>query len=99
MKQPVLSIKTYALTWITLLALVLITTLIALLDLGPFTMVIAITIATAKAALIAAFFMHALYEGKVVRIILAGGVLWFLIMLTLTLGDYASRGWLPFPGK
>lgn len=99
MKQPILSVKTYALTWIALLALVLITTLIALLDLGTFTMIIAITIATIKAALVAAFFMHALYEGKVVRIILAGGVLWFLIMITLTLGDYVSRGWLPFPGK
>ncbi len=99
MKQPILSIKTYAFTWLALLALVLATTLIAMVDLGGFTMIIAIAIATAKASLIAAFFMHALYEGKVVRIILAGGVLWFLIMLSLTLGDYVSRGWLPFPGK
>ncbi len=99
MKQPILSIKTYALTWIALLALVLATTLIAMADLGGFTMIIAVAIATAKAGLIAAFFMHALYEGKVVRIILVGGVLWFLIMATLTLGDYVSRGWLPFPGK
>jgi hypothetical protein len=28
-----------------------------------------------------------------------GGVLWFLIMITLTLGDYLTRGWMPFPGK
>ena len=99
MKQSILSVRTYALIWVALLALVLITTLIALLDLGPFTMIIALTIATIKAALVAAFFMHALSEGKVVRIVLAGGVLWFLIMITLTLGDYVSRGWLPFPGK
>jgi cytochrome c oxidase subunit 4 len=99
MKQPVLSIKQYALTWIALLALVLITTLIAMVDLGPFTMIIAITIAATKASLVAAFFMHALYESKLVRVIVAGGVLWFLIMVTLTLGDYVSRGWLPFPGK
>lgn len=99
MKQPVLSVKQYALTWVALLALVLITTLVAMVDLGPFTMVIAITIAATKASLVAAFFMHALYENKVVRIILAGGILWFLIMVSLTLGDYVSRGWLPFPGK
>ncbi len=99
MKQPVLSVKQYALTWVALLALVLTTTLIAMVDLGPFTMVIAITIAATKASLVAAFFMHALYESKVVRIILAGGILWFLIMVSLTLGDYVSRGWLPFPGK
>ncbi len=99
MKQPVVSRKKYAFTWLGLLALALITTLIGLLDLGPFNMIIAITIATIKASLIAAFFMHALYESKVVRVILAGGVIWFLIMVSLTLGDYMTRGWLPFPGK
>jgi cytochrome c oxidase subunit IV len=99
MKQPVVSRKTYALTWVGLLALALATTLIGFLDLGPFNMIIAISIATAKACLIAAFFMHAFFEGRVIRIILAGGVVWFLIMLSLTLADYVSRGWLPFPGK
>ena len=99
MKQPVVSRKTYTFTWLALLALALATTLIGFLDLGPFNTVIAITIALAKACLIAAFFMHALYEGKVVRIVIAGGVIWFLIMITLTLGDYATRGWLAWPGK
>ena len=99
MKQPVVSRKKYAFTWLALLVLALITTLIGLLDLGPFNMVIAITIATVKAGLIAAFFMHALYESKVIRIILAGGVIWFLIMVSLTLGDYMTRGWLAVPGK
>jgi cytochrome c oxidase subunit 4 len=99
MSEPIVSRTKYALTWITLLALALATTLIGLLDLGPFNMILAVAIATAKAALIAAIFMHALYEGKLVRIVLAGGVLWILILITLTLGDYVSRGWLPFPGK
>lgn len=99
MKPPVVSRRTYALTWAALLALALATTLIGFLDLGPFNMIIAVSIATIKASLIAAFFMQALYEGKIVRIILAGGVIWFLILITLTLGDYISRGWLPFPGK
>ena len=99
MKPPAVSRRTYALTWSALLALALATTLIGFLDLGPFNMIIAVSIATIKASLIAAFFMQALYEGKIVRIILAGGVIWFLILITLTLGDYISRGWLPFPGK
>ncbi len=99
MKQPVVSRKTYAFTWLALLALALATTLIGFLDLGPFNMIIAISIATIKAALIASFFMHALYENRLIRIIAAGGVIWFLFMVSLTLGDYATRGWLPFPGK
>lgn len=99
MRPPTVSIGKYAAVFGSLLILALATTLIGFLDLGPFNMIIAITIAAAKASLIAAFFMQALYEGKIVRIVIAGGVVWFLIMLTLTLGDYMSRGWLPFPGK
>lgn len=99
MRPPPVSVRKYAAVFGSLLLLALATTLIGFLDLGPFNMIIAITIATTKASLIAAFFMQALYEGKMVRIIIAGGIVWFLIMLTLTLGDYMSRGWLPFPGK
>jgi len=100
MKKPVVSIKTYTLTFLSLLALALATTLIGFVNLGPFSMVIAVTIAAAKATLIASFFMHALYESKVVRVILSGGIIWFLIMVTLTLGDYMTRGWvLPLGGK
>ena len=99
MSGPRVSVRTYALVFGGLLLLALITTLIGMLDLGPFNMVIAVTIAAIKASLIAAFFMQALYENKIVRIIITGGVVWFLIMVTLTLGDYMSRGWLPIPGK
>lgn len=93
MSQPVVSIKAYTLTFVALLALALATSLIGLLDLGLFSMVIAVAIATAKAVLIACFFMHAFYESKVIRVAVAGGIVWFLIMVSLTLGDYMTRGW------
>ncbi|HVW10640.1 MAG TPA: cytochrome C oxidase subunit IV family protein [Bryobacteraceae bacterium] len=91
--------RTYAFTWLGLLGLTLLTTLLGFIDMGPFSMVAAVGIATVKAALIAGFFMHALFEGKLVRVAIAGGVIWFLILVSLTLGDYITRGWLPFPGK
>ncbi|HUO17004.1 MAG TPA: cytochrome C oxidase subunit IV family protein [Verrucomicrobiae bacterium] len=99
MSQPTVSIKTYTFTWLALLGLTLLTSLIGLLDLGLFNLVTAIVIAGIKASLIAFFFMHAFYESKLVRVVLAGGVLWFLILISLTLGDYLTRGLLPFPGK
>ena len=99
MAEPVVPSRVYSLAYVVLLALTLITTLLAFLDLGPFSMVIAIAIAAAQASVIAAVFMHALYESTLVRVVAAGGILWFLIMATLTLTDYISRGWLPFPGK
>jgi len=99
MSQPIVSVKTYALTWLGLLGLTLATSLIGLLDLGPFNLVAAILIAAVKASLIAFFFMHAFYESKLVRVVLSGGIIWFLILMSLTLTDYITRGWLPFPGK
>ena len=99
MAGPVVSAKTYFLNYLALLALTLTTTLLGFLDLGWGSMFLAVAFAVAKATLIAAFFMHALMESKLVRVVIAGAVVWFLILVTLTLGDYVSRGWLPFPGK
>lgn len=96
---PAVSRKTYALTWAGLLGLTLLTTLLGFVNMGPFSTVLAVGLAALKAALIAGIFMHALFEGKLVRVAIAAGVIWFLIFLTWTLADYITRGWLPFPGK
>ncbi|HEX4808380.1 MAG TPA: hypothetical protein VH325_05595 [Bryobacteraceae bacterium] len=96
MNEPTMSLKKYLLAWLGLLGLTLLTTLIAFVNLGVWSTVIQIGIATIMASIVAGFLMHALYEEKIIRIILAGGVIWFLIMITLTLADYASRGWLAF---
>ncbi len=99
MSAPAVSRKTYIFTWLGLLGLTLLTTLIGFINMGPFSMVVAVAIATMKAALIVGFFMHALYEKALVRVILAGGVIWFLILVSMTMTDYITRGWLPWPGK
>lgn len=99
MSQSTVSVKTYTFTVLALLALTLLTSLLALVDLGKFSFIAGVAIAAVKASLIASFFMHALYETKLVRVVMAGGVIWFLIMISLTVGDYLTRGWMPFPGK
>src|SRR5690348_9391307 len=99
MSQSTVSVRTYVFTVVALLGLTLLTSLLALVDLGQFSFIAGVAIAAVKAALIASFFMHALYETKLVRVVMAGGVIWFLIMISLTLADYLTRGWLPFPGK
>ncbi|HUB81825.1 MAG TPA: cytochrome C oxidase subunit IV family protein [Bryobacteraceae bacterium] len=96
---PVVSAKQYVLTFAALLALTLSTVLIGFLDLGWGSMFVAVAIALAKATLIACFFMHALLERKLVKLVIAGAILWFLILVTLTVGDYLTRGWLGFGGK
>ncbi len=99
MIEPSISRKSYTFAWLGLLGLVLLNTLIAFLNLGPWNMIIAVGIATVMASIVAGFLMHALYDSKVVRIVLAGGVIWFLIFVSLTLTDYMTRGWLGVPGK
>jgi cytochrome c oxidase subunit 4 len=99
MSRPVVTVKGYALVWAVLILLTIGTTLIGYANLGAFNTVFAVGIATAMAALIAAFFMKAWFENRLVHIIIAGGVIWIIIMMSNTLGDYITRGWLPFPGK
>ncbi len=97
MSGPPVSLRAYLLTYAGLLALTLSTVLIGYIDLGWGSMFVAVVIAAAKAALIALFFMHALVEKKLVWLVIAGSVIWFLILVSLTFGDYITRGWLPFP--
>jgi cytochrome c oxidase subunit IV len=99
MSEPKVSIKTYTFTFVALLGLTLLTSLLGFLNLGKFSLVVAVFIAGMKASLIAGIFMHALYDSKLVRVIVAGGVLWVWIMMGLTLTDYISRGALGVPGK
>ena len=55
--------------------------------------IVALVIATCKALLVVLFFMHAYYSAKRTQLIIFAGVFWLAIMLSLTLGDYASRSW------
>lgn len=99
MSEPTASRTQYAFTWGALLLLTLITTLVAMVDLGVFNMVIAVALATLMACLIAGVFMHAIFEGKLVKVVIAGAIVWFLIMMTLTVTDYMTRGWVRGTGS
>lgn len=94
-ESPKLPLKTYVFTWLGLLGLTLLTALLGFIDLGQFNIVISVAIAAIQVSLIAGFFMHALYEKTIIRIIIAAAIIWFLIFETLTLGDYMSWGWVP----
>jgi cytochrome c oxidase subunit 4 len=95
MAETIVRPRTYFWTYLALLALTLSTTLFGYLNLGWFSMVLALAFALAKATLIATFFMHALYEKILIRLIIGGSLLWFLILVTLTMCDYITRSWFP----
>jgi cytochrome c oxidase subunit IV len=64
---------------------------VAYFDLGRLNTVVALTIAGLKAALVVWFFMHARSSPRLTLVIALGGLLWLLILLALTMGDYLTR--------
>jgi cytochrome c oxidase subunit 4 len=92
MNTTPVSRKNYLFVWVTLLLLLLLTWGLANVDLGPFNNVAALAISITKMLLVVLFFMHGKYEKPITWIFIAAGVIWFLIMVDLTLADYLSRG-------
>ena len=93
------SIRTYTLVLLALLALTAVTTLVAFVDLGAFSVVVALAIAVCKMLLVALFFMHVRHSTKLTKLVVLGGLLWLAILLMLTLSDFTTRGWIGVPGR
>jgi cytochrome c oxidase subunit IV len=99
MSQHVDSVKTYAAVWIVLLILTGVTTSVAYVDLGAFSVVVALTIAVVKMLLVALFFMHIRHSTQLTRLVVVGGLIWLMILLLLTFADFMTRGWTGVPGR
>jgi cytochrome c oxidase subunit IV len=99
MTQHIDSVKTYARVWIALLFLTALTTVVAHVDLGPLSVVVALIIAVCKTLLVALFFMHVRHSNRLTRLVLLGGLLWLAILIALTMTDIVTRGWIGVPGK
>lgn len=80
--------------WITLLACTYITYKAAFLELGPFNAAVALGIATLKATLVALFFMHIWHASeKYTKVVVISALFFLLLLLGLTMADYATRPW------
>jgi cytochrome c oxidase subunit 4 len=90
---------TYALVFAALIVLTIATTAVAFVDLGPFSVVVALVIAACKMLLVALFFMHVRHSGPLTRLVLVGALLWLGILIFFTLADFATRGWLGVAGR
>lgn len=95
MAEATVSKKTYYRITAALMALLVLTVAVSYLPFGgTFHVVAALTIAFAKALLIALFFMHVRYSSRLTMIVAAGGLLWLVILFLLTFSDYLTRPWL-----
>ena len=99
MSVRVVPVWTYVLVFLSLLALTATTIYVAFIDLGPLNNVVALTIAMVKTLLVVLFFMNARHSTRLTALSVVAGFFWLLILISITMADYASRGWMGVPGK
>ena len=83
----------------SLMILTGITVGVAFINLGHFNFPVAISIAILKATLVVLFFMHVKDSSRLTKLIVGTGFFFLLVLFTLTLTDYLSRGWLTATGR
>jgi cytochrome c oxidase subunit 4 len=91
MSGHIVSRKSYYFIFAALIVLLVLTISMAYIDLGPFNIFVAITIAIIKAVLVILYFMHVRYNNRVTWVFVSAGFFWLLIMFTLTMSDIVTR--------
>jgi cytochrome c oxidase subunit 4 len=84
---------TYIAVYIALLVFTGITVAAAFVDLHILNPIIAVAIACIKAVIVILFFMHVIFQSKLIKMTVAAGFFTFLILIAMTLTDYLSRAW------
>ena len=96
-EHHIVSPKVYFAIFTALMVCTVLTVLAAEMDLNHIfsgmNIVVALTIATFKAALVVLFFMHGKYSSKRTQMVIICSVFWLAIMLFMTMSDYLTRAW------
>jgi cytochrome c oxidase subunit 4 len=71
----------------------ILTVIVARFDLGALNNVVMLTIACTKALLVVLFFMHVRWGTRLTWVVAGAGFFWLLILFSITMSDYMSRGW------
>lgn len=88
----ILPITAYLGTLVALLVLTAITVAVSYVDFGSANVWIALLVATIKASIVAAIFMHLAFDHKFHSIILVMGLLFLGVFLVFTMFDTETRG-------
>ena len=93
--EEIVQPKVYLRTGVALLVLLGATWGIAYINLGPFNLIVALGVAITKTIIIALFFMHIKGSSRLLHLAAVAGLIWLLFLISLTLGDYYTRGLVP----
>lgn len=85
-------LHTYLGVGISLIILTGITVAVSFIHFGAFNLVVAMLIASVKAALVAMFFMHLYYDNKLYAAIFSISLIFVSIFIILTMFDTLQRG-------
>jgi cytochrome c oxidase subunit 4 len=88
----IMPVRTYLTVFAGLIILLGITVGVAFFNFGVLNVFIALIIATTKAGLIMAYFMHLRYSSKLVWVFAGLGFFGLTIMILIAMGDYVARG-------
>ena len=95
MSGHVASAKLYYGVFFALIVGTVLTYLAALMDFGFFNNVVMLAIAIAKMLLVMLFFMGVRWNSRLTWVVAGSGFFFLLIMFTITMSDYMTRGWMP----
>jgi cytochrome c oxidase subunit IV len=89
----IVSYREHASTFLGLILLTVMTVTVSVFgaDLYMLTVLTALTIASAKAIVVALYFMHLKYDPKIFKFMLAIVVILFIVFIVLAMVDYALR--------
>ena len=99
MSEHIVSPKVYFTIFAALMIGTTLTVWAAFQNFHQFNIVIALGIATIKAALVVLYFMHARYSPHRTQLVIVCAIFWLAIMLGLTLADYNTRPHNMQPGE
>jgi len=88
------ALRLYYSVFAALIVGTLLTVAAAKVDFGVLNNVVMLTIACTKALLVILFFMHVRWSSRLTWVVAAAGFFWLLILFTITMSDYLSRGWM-----
>jgi cytochrome c oxidase subunit IV len=83
----------YYMVFLALIVGTLLTVAAAKVDLGPLNNVVMLAIACTKALLVVLFFMHVRWSTRLTWVVAGAGFFWLLILFSITMADYMTRGW------
>jgi cytochrome c oxidase subunit 4 len=89
----IIPVRSYLFVITALMLLTGLTVWAAFQDFGALNDVVAMGIALVKMMLVVAIFMHLKYSPKILWIFASSALVFLVIMMVFTLGDYMSRAW------